>query len=184
GPHSVFEDVATLFDGELCDCHDLEGDGVLDLSMKFRTDDVVSALLLDDLPAGDLVELVVSGELLDGTPFSASDCIRLVPPGTPPGMLAVGSNATGAFIDVTPLDLQLDGGGFITSDGMFERTFPQTTAVTLTAPAAYHGWVFSGWLTEGGLRPGQSIEITIKGEQQRVKAIYSPAVPASASIIP
>ena len=172
GPHSVFEEVATPFDGELCDCHELEGDGVTDLSMKFRTDDVVAALLLNDLPAGDLVELVVDGTLLDGTPFSASDCIRLVPPGTPPGMLAVGSNTAGVFIDATPLDLQLDGGGFISSDGMFERTFPQTTAVTLTAPAAYHGWVFAGWLTEGGLRPGQSIEITINGEQQRVKAIY------------
>ncbi|MCZ6446432.1 MAG: integrin alpha, partial [Planctomycetota bacterium] len=172
GPHSVFEDVATPFDGELCDCHELGADGATDLSMKFRTDDVVAALLLNDLPAGELVELVVSGALLDGTPFSASDCIRLVPPGTPPGMLAVGSNLPGAWLDVSPLDLQLDGGGFISSDGMFERTFPQTTAVTLTAPAAYHGWVFAGWRTQGGLRPGQSIEITINGEQQRVKAIY------------
>ncbi|MCZ6612025.1 MAG: hypothetical protein O6941_05270, partial [Planctomycetota bacterium] len=172
GQHSEFEDVATPFEGELCDCHELGGDGITDLSMKFRTDDVVSALLLNDLSAGDLVELVVDGTLLDGTPFSASDCIRLVPPGTPPGMLAVGSNTAGVFIDATPLDLQLDGGGFISSDGMFERTFPQTTAVTLTAPAAYHGWVFAGWRTQGGLRPGQSIEITINGEQQRVKAIY------------
>ena len=87
GPHSVLEDVATPFEGKLCDCHELEGDGILDLSMKFRTDDVVAALLLNDLPAGDLVELVVSGTLLDGTSFTASDCIRLVPPGA----MAVGS---------------------------------------------------------------------------------------------
>ena len=94
GPHSVLEDVATPFDGELCDCHELEGDGILDLSMKFRTVDVVDALLLNDLPAGDLVELVVSGALLDGTAFSASDCIRLVPPATPPGAMAVGSRTS------------------------------------------------------------------------------------------
>ena len=83
GPHSVFADVATPFDGEPCDCHELEGDGIVDLSMKFRTDDVVAALELDALE-GD-VELVVTGTLLDGTGFtSASDCIRLVPP-QPPG---------------------------------------------------------------------------------------------------
>lgn len=78
GPHSVFEDVATPFDGELCDCHELQGDGILDLSMKFRTDDVVAALELDDFRRGDLVELVVTGILLDGTEFEAGDCILIV----------------------------------------------------------------------------------------------------------
>ncbi|MCH8153535.1 MAG: FG-GAP repeat protein [Planctomycetes bacterium] len=184
GPHSEFEDVATPFDGELCDCHEESGDGILDLSMKFKTDDVVASLQLNDLPAGDLVELVVSGALLDGTAFSASDCIRLVPPGTPPGMLAVGSNLPGAWLDASPLDLQLDGGGFVSVDGDFERTYPQTTVVTLTAAAAYHDWVFSGWLTDGGLRPGQTIEITIHGEQQSVKALYAPAGPTAARLVP
>ena len=79
GPHSMFEDTATPFDGELCSCHELEGDGFLDLSMKFRTADVVDVLELNNLPPGSFVELVVSGTLLDGTPFSGSDCIRLVP---------------------------------------------------------------------------------------------------------
>ena len=80
GPHSVFADVGTPFGGELCDCHDLEGDGITDLSMKFRTQDVVVALELDRLPGGALVELVVSGTLLNGESFAASDCVRLVPP--------------------------------------------------------------------------------------------------------
>ncbi|MCH8151626.1 MAG: hypothetical protein IH830_04555 [Planctomycetes bacterium] len=184
GPHSVFDDAATPFDGQPCDCHELEGDGITDLKMKFKTDEVVPALQLNDLPAGDLVELILSGTLLDGTPFSGRDCIRLVPPGTPPGMLFVGSNLPGAWLDLSPLDLQLDGGGFVTSDGMFERTFPQTTVVTLTAAAVYHGWVFSGWLTDGGLYPGQSIDITIGGEQQRATAIYAPAGPAAIRIVP
>lgn len=79
GPHSVLEDVATPFEGDPCDCHTLGGDGIMDLSMKFRTDDLVDMLELDFLPAGEHVELVVTGTLLDETPFSASDCIVLVP---------------------------------------------------------------------------------------------------------
>ncbi|MHC4090078.1 MAG: hypothetical protein ACYSVY_07335, partial [Planctomycetota bacterium] len=61
--------------GELCDCHDLNGDGEDDLSMKFKTNDLVEALELNDLPAGALVELVVTGSFLDGTPFTAADCV-------------------------------------------------------------------------------------------------------------
>jgi hypothetical protein len=80
GPHSVYADVATPFGGELCDCHEQEGDGITDLSMKFRTDDVVSALQLDALSPGDFVELCVSGTLLGGGVVEACDCIRLVPP--------------------------------------------------------------------------------------------------------
>lgn len=80
GPHSVFSDVGTPFPGVPCDCHELTGDGVVDLSMKFPTDDVVDVLELNDLPAGALVELVVSGTLADGCKFIATDCVRLVPP--------------------------------------------------------------------------------------------------------
>ncbi|UCF34128.1 MAG: hypothetical protein JSV78_02240 [Phycisphaerales bacterium] len=79
GPHSVIADVATPFDGEPCDCHELEGDGILDLSMKFATQEVVEGLLLNELPSGAVVELVVTGMLLDGTPFEASDCVTIVP---------------------------------------------------------------------------------------------------------
>jgi hypothetical protein len=84
GPKIRVEDLATAFDGEPCDCHELEGDGIDDLSMKFDTEVVVSELQLDDLPGRTDVELVVSGELSDGTRFSATDCVRLVPPGSDP----------------------------------------------------------------------------------------------------
>ena len=59
----------------------MEGDGIDDLSMKFRSQELVEALELNDLPHGALVELCVSGTLLDGAEFQACDCIRLVPPG-------------------------------------------------------------------------------------------------------
>ncbi len=186
GPHSVFADVATPFEGkEPCDCHDLEGDGILDLSMKFTTDEMVEALELNDLPAGDLVQLVVNGTLLDGTEFQASDCIRLVPPGTPPGVMAVGSNLSGVYIDVTPLDETLDGGGFAN----FERTYWLGTIVTLTAPQTHLGWVFAGWsyhsgglssLTAslqggGGLQPDPTIDIIIIDDEFSLEAIYRPS---------
>ncbi len=90
GPHSGFEDVATPFNGELCDCHVLTGDGIDDLSMKFKSQEVVVALELNDLPPGALVERCAGGEPLDGTEFKACDCIRLVPPGDVDGDGIVG----------------------------------------------------------------------------------------------
>jgi hypothetical protein len=75
GPHSEYEDVATPFFGEPCDCHTYGGDGITDLSMKFMSDDVVAALELGDVPAGTEIELVIDGLLLDGTPFTVSDCM-------------------------------------------------------------------------------------------------------------
>ena len=78
GPHTVIEDVATVFDGEPCECDEDGGDGYPDLSMKFKSRDVADALDLDDFERGDSVELLVSGSLLDGTPFEAGDCIRIV----------------------------------------------------------------------------------------------------------
>lgn len=79
GPGFSYEDVATPFEGELCDCHELGPDGFTDLSMKFKTQNLVDVLELGDLPSGEYVELVLSGTLLDGMPFSAGDCILLVP---------------------------------------------------------------------------------------------------------
>ncbi|MHC4776507.1 MAG: hypothetical protein ACYTBR_14750, partial [Planctomycetota bacterium] len=73
-------DVGTPFEGEPCDCHEMGGDGWDDLTLKFRSREVVAALELGTLMGGDFVELTVSGSLLDGTPFSGTDCIRLVPP--------------------------------------------------------------------------------------------------------
>jgi hypothetical protein len=180
GPHTVVDDVATPFPGELCDCHEELGDGIPDLMMHFRTQEVVDALDMGDFMPGALVELVVSGLLLDATEFSASDCVRLVPPGTPPGQVFMTSNLTGAWVDVAPLDNTLDGGGFAN----FTRTYPQLTVLTLTAPESHLGRAFVGWRINGGplvTEPG--IPLVIVGEQTWVELLYyDPRVPSARPI--
>jgi subtilisin-like proprotein convertase family protein len=169
GPHTVVTDVGTPYGGDPCGCHDLDGDGIQDLSMKFRTDDVVSGLNMDEFMPGALVELVVSGELNDGTPFQGADCVRLVPPGSPPGQLCLAVSVPGAWTDVAPLDLGLDGGGF----GSFERTYPQLSVVMLTAERESYGRTFVGWRIGGGpLVRELSIPMVIAGEMQSVEAVY------------
>ena len=83
GPRSHLEDVATPFLGAPCDCHESGGDGIVDLVLKFRTEEVVAALGLTCEAHGAELELELVGELLDDTPFAARDCVRLVPVGTP-----------------------------------------------------------------------------------------------------
>lgn len=77
GSHPSLDDVAT-FEVVGCECHASAGDGIDDLVLKFSTRDVVETLELGSMRPGDDVTLAVSGRLLDGTPFAASDCIRIV----------------------------------------------------------------------------------------------------------
>jgi hypothetical protein len=171
GPHTVLEDVASLFDGEPCDCHELEGDGVMDVSMKFKTQDMVDALNL--IPGTGPKELVLDGNLLDGRPFRASDCIRFVPPmvpGTGLTIINVESNIPEAWVVVEPLDLTDDGGGFAN----FYRAFDNGETVTFTADATHNFKVFRQWFIDGVGQPvGQlSIQVPTNGGQRTVRAKY------------
>jgi hypothetical protein len=69
-----YEDVATPIEPgmEDCYCHELGPDGYTDLTLKFRTQDIVAAL--GDVEDGDVVPLTLTGEY-DGTAFEAVDCI-------------------------------------------------------------------------------------------------------------
>ena len=71
-------DTATPFEGDLCGCHALLGDGVPDLSLHFDHLQVVQVLALDTEPDGAVIELKVTGHLLDGSPFEAHDCVRII----------------------------------------------------------------------------------------------------------
>ena len=73
-----YEDVATPYMGEPCSGHDLGPDGYLDLTLKFKAQEVIDTLGLDAYSDGDVVIIVVTGNLKeehDGTPIQGQDCI-------------------------------------------------------------------------------------------------------------
>lgn len=81
----AYEDVATPFEGEECDCHDLNGDGYLDLILKFKTQDLVEILWLDlEEIAGETIPLTIIGNLNDeagSIAIRGSDCIMVLKTG-------------------------------------------------------------------------------------------------------
>ena len=75
-----YEDVSAPFEGDLCDCHELKADGIIDLSLKFKTQQLVDILKLKEV-AGKTVEFTLRGNLkeeFDGTPIVGRDCIRIL----------------------------------------------------------------------------------------------------------
>lgn len=75
-----WEDVATPFenfDVELCNCHDLNGDGYLDLTVKFKTQEVVDTLDLCQY-SDDTIPFTITGNLIEeagGIAFMGQDCM-------------------------------------------------------------------------------------------------------------
>ncbi len=93
GRIASLEDVATPFDGGLCGCHAFGGDGFDDLVLKFSTEEMVDTLELDSLGRDTQLTLTISGRLLDGAEFLASDCIVLVGKGRAGEMRSVPATA-------------------------------------------------------------------------------------------
>jgi hypothetical protein len=71
-----YEDVGTPFMGDPCECHEMGGDGLTDLTLKFETQEVVTELGLATMPDGE-IPLTIMGMLVNGEPMSGVDCIRL-----------------------------------------------------------------------------------------------------------
>ena len=74
-PWGAIEDVATPYLGDLCDCDEGGPDGIEDLVLKFSTQELATVFQLDSLRPGTSIVLILTGWLLDGTHFTASDCI-------------------------------------------------------------------------------------------------------------
>jgi hypothetical protein len=73
------EDVATPFEGELCDCHELGGDGFTDLTIKFKIQEVKE--LLSDADLDLEITLTIIGNLKEeygGSPISGQDCVWVI----------------------------------------------------------------------------------------------------------
>ena len=87
-------DVATPFEGELCECHEITGDGIMDLALKFGNQEVFNVLKLDEL-FGNTIPLTITGNLKEefgGTPIRGEDCVKV---------LNMGRRIYGKVIDIT-----------------------------------------------------------------------------------
>ncbi len=62
----------------MCDCHHTNGDGVLDVQMRFDRSELRAAFELASLPRRTILELCLTGRLNDGSPFKACDCVRVL----------------------------------------------------------------------------------------------------------
>ena len=102
-PSPIIADVATPFAGTACDCDALGSDGVDDLMLKFRTQDLATTLGLgSELPGAD-VRLTLRGELADGRLFAGEDCASIVPGVVRPrAVFIVGARPRDAFAVRTP----------------------------------------------------------------------------------
>ncbi len=173
GPKIKVKDLNHPFDGEVgcdgpCACNpDQSSDGIKDLSMKFRTADLMTELGLD---ADDgLVVLTLTGFLEDGSAFFANDCIEIVPPGEEDNNLIIESNIPDTFIELEPMDLRVDGEGFVS----FGRAYPPGTAVTVTAPLSSRGRRFLRWSINGDVQqPGMRTLEIIVDEELTLRARY------------
>jgi hypothetical protein len=75
------EDVASAYADSnvvpLCPCNEEGPDGFLDLTLKFRTQDVAVAIG-DSLDSGEAIPLQITGNLIDGIPLEGTDCVVVV----------------------------------------------------------------------------------------------------------
>lgn len=75
-----YEDVSTpAEDGKECGCTTEGTDGFTDLTLKFRTQEIVEAL--GEVDDGDVVVLTLTGKTLDGTPIEGQDCLVIIKKG-------------------------------------------------------------------------------------------------------
>jgi len=78
-----YEDVSAPFAGEACACTAAGPDGREDLTLKFEATAILAAL--GPVQQGDERPVTLTGNLLDGQPFTAGDCFQIVGGGQPGG---------------------------------------------------------------------------------------------------
>jgi hypothetical protein len=73
----AYKDVGIPLIGGRCACHELRGDGVDDLELYFSIDDLATTLGLGR-SIGEMIPLVLGGELLTGETIEGIDCAVVV----------------------------------------------------------------------------------------------------------
>lgn len=71
------EDVTSPVVGEPCDCAFARADGVKDLVIRFDGDETWKGLKLGRTRRGETVQVKLTGQLRDGTPFELNDCVTV-----------------------------------------------------------------------------------------------------------
>ncbi|MHC4266598.1 MAG: hypothetical protein ACYSUK_11825 [Planctomycetota bacterium] len=74
--HSNYEDIATPV-SDPCDCNCITDgpDGYLDMTLKFDTQEIVETMC--EANDGDILPLLLTGKLFDGTPIEGIDCVHI-----------------------------------------------------------------------------------------------------------
>lgn len=88
-----YEDVSPSYAGDICECSKDGPDGVEDMTIKFSAPDLVAAI--GPVVDGEERLLTLTGNLLSGEPFEASDCVLIHARGGtgPRGRVAIFSNS-------------------------------------------------------------------------------------------
>jgi len=74
---SRYEDVASLAaDQNDCACTAAGPDGLVDLTLKFNKQEIIEAI--GDVNDGEVLQLVLTGNLIDGTKIEGTDCVKII----------------------------------------------------------------------------------------------------------
>jgi hypothetical protein len=97
---SSLEDVAApLTDPNECECTTNGPDGFIDLTLKFKTQDIVESL--GEVKTDDILTLPLTGVLYDGTPMEGEDCIVIVGRHKPINIADVNEDGVVNVLDMT-----------------------------------------------------------------------------------
>jgi hypothetical protein len=122
---ATVQDSATPFLGgcsvmDCYDCNTLGADGFMDLHFRFNKSAIVAAL--GPVQDGDCIEVTLTGTLYNGTPFSATDVVRILDNSAP---------KSGADIAGFELSLAQNAPNPVLTGTVFSFTLPEASAVTL-----------------------------------------------------
>ncbi len=119
--NNSMSDVSTPFVGEQDDCYDCNTtgpDGMTDRVFHFNSQDV--AATLGAVSTNDCVIATITGEFTDGTPFSASDILRIInntPKDAPEGLvsfeLTLDQNSPNPFVEGTNFSYSVPEEGLV-----------------------------------------------------------------------